>query len=283
MTISFPKKLTMLALLLTSTIYMATVYAQATSGNIIKKISLQSEQNRSYLVVRGLLDPVSLSKMGLKKSDKKVTVILPNTIVDSDSIPNPLLAFDAEEPVESIKIVEKRQETDAGVTYALELEIQGRTALTPYKIEPVTTSTLRFLLKQEPKKKESKKGSLRSSAERMGVSKVVRQYRKPSMLQISILNASGYSRRAYKLSVFLGKIKKKQIEEELGIKLDIVNIANAKSDRYPQSTIYFKDNFLKSALYLAELIPGEQKIVPLKNQKEKIGIDMEIYLGKDYK
>ena len=327
MIISFPNKIATLVLIILNLSFITVTYAQTGSGNIIKEISLQSKNNQTYLVIQGLLSPDTLSKIGLKKSGKKFVISLPNSIVDPESMQNPFLSYRPGELLENIRIVEKPLETDTGVSYGVDLVVQGRIEMTPYKVEPITSSTLRFLLKKEElgsvqsketkkesdvtanstkmkeeptgvQSKETKKGldvagsSTESSAKNqqsvtvsapLEVKEIIQRYRKPSLLQVAILNASGYSRRAYKLSVFLGKIKKRQIEEELGIKLDIVNIADAKSDKYPQSTIYFRDNFLKSALYLAELISGEQKIVPLQNQKEKIGVDIEIFLGKDYK
>ncbi len=51
----------------------------------------------------------------------------------------------------------------------------------------------------------------------------------------------------------------------------------------PRTTVFFRENFLKSALLLAQLMPGEQRVVPMEHQKERVGIDIEIYIGKDYK
>ncbi|NQU65720.1 MAG: hypothetical protein HQ517_15775, partial [SAR324 cluster bacterium] len=115
------------------------------------------------------------------------------------------------------------------------------------------------------------------------VEEVLQKYQRPSIMQLSIINASGWQKRAYKLSVFLGREKKKEIEESLGIKLDIVNISNDKNDQHKQSTIYFRNNFLKPALFLAKLIPGEQKLVPISSTRERLGVDIEIYLGMDFK
>ena len=102
-------------------------------------------------------------------------------------------------------------------------------------------------------------------------------------MQISIFNASGYSKRAYGLSVYLGKLKKEHIEESLGMKMEIVNISNARDKNNKISTIYFRNNYLKPALFLAKLIKGDQRVVPLPDQEERQGVDIEIYLGKDYK
>ncbi len=102
-------------------------------------------------------------------------------------------------------------------------------------------------------------------------------------MQISIFNASGYPKRAYGLSVYLGKLKKEYIEESLGMKMEIVNISNAPTMDHSQSSIYFRNNYLKPALFLTKLIKGDQRVIPLKEDSEKQGVDIEIYLGKDYK
>lgn len=133
------------------------------------------------------------------------------------------------------------------------------------------------------KEEEEKKQKEKEEQAHTAVEQILKHYHKPSIMQVSILNASGKSKRAYKLSVFLGNLEKKNIEESLGIKLDIVNISNAMNVNQMQTTVYFRENFLKSALFLAQLIPGEQKIMPMKNQNERVGVDIEIYIGRDYK
>ncbi len=115
------------------------------------------------------------------------------------------------------------------------------------------------------------------------VRELKKTYKKPALMQVSILNASGIAKRAYKLSVFFGDKQKKLIERTLGIKLDIINISNAMHSDVPRTTVFFRENFLKSALLLAQLMPGEQRIVPMEHQKERVGVDIEIYIGKDYK
>ena len=132
--------------------------------------------------------------------------------------------------------------------------------------------------KQEMMVKEKSMAEAKQTVEQM-----LRKFRRPSIMQLSIINAGGWPKRATKLSVYLGKEKVKYIEESLGVKLDIVNISNAKEFSHNETTIYFRDNFLKSALFLAELIPGEQRLVPIDSSRERLGVDIEIYLGKDFK
>ncbi|MCP4751282.1 MAG: hypothetical protein GY866_10335, partial [Proteobacteria bacterium] len=134
------------------------------------------------------------------------------------------------------------------------------------------------------KAEKSKKDSISKMAQK-SVDDLIQHYEKPSLMQITIVNASGWKKRADKLSVFLDKLQRKYIEESLGIKLDMVNVSDAKSAIHQQSTIFFKNNFLKSALFLAKLIPGEQKLAPMSMsaRKERLGVDIMIFLGKDYK
>ncbi len=110
--------------------------------------------------------------------------------------------------------------------------------------------------------------------------KILRQYHRPTTLQVAIYNANGVPKSAYKLSVYLGKVKKRQIEERLGVHFDIINIVDTPL-RYAQTIIYFRENYLKSALFLASLIPGDQRILPLPNQELSTGVDILIYVGKD--
>lgn len=306
-----------LFVLLTISMFTAAIgYCQTDTlqGNIIKNISLVSENNKNYLVIQGILQPDSLGKTTLQVADKKFMLGIPNAIVDDESIPNTFIPFESDKPLESIQIDQKQEIVDEELFYKVNLIIQARTNMKPYLKRPISNSEMKFeLVGEQPVQPEvaeptvpepeietetSPEMTTEASAEtetdaqanmetntsaRMETQEIIQRFKKPSVMQVSILNASGFSRRAYKLSVYLGKIKKKIVEESLGLKLDIVNIANSRSDKYPQSTIYFRDNFLKSALFLAELIPGEQKVVPLKNQNEKIGVDIEIFLGKDYK
>jgi len=286
-------------------LFIATIASGQTGtlqGNIIKNISLLSENNKNYLVIQGILQPDSLGKTTLQSVGKKFMLGIPNAIVDDESIPNTFIPFEADKPLENIQIDQKQEVAEGELVYKVNLIVQSRVKLKPYLKRPITTSEMKFeLVAEQPLKVEMEQEEVApmEAAEpesspstpeianktnaSLETQEIIQRFKKPSVMQVSILNASGFSRRAYKLSVYLGKIKKKIIEESLGLKLDIVNIANSRSDKYPQSTIYFRENFLKSALFLAELIPGEQKVVPLKNQNEKIGIDIEIFLGKDYK
>jgi len=289
------------------------VKAQVDQGSIIKSISLKPQGEDFVLQIRGLLNTKQLAKIKIrqKPNSNKLTLEFPATLADPTSLPSDFLTFQADEPIENIKLVESLKKVgDSEATFNLDLIIEGKKALKPEIIKPISIGAVNIVLKDyekvmaaiaaqsqgtktrrnQPerftkarlKELESQKQATAKKAQSSN-REFVKQYRKPTLMQISILNGTGYPKRAYQLSVFLGNLQKRRLEESLGMKLDIVNIANAPSERAIDTTIYYRDNYLKPALSLAKLIDGEQRIVPMLGQSERVGVDIEVYLGKDYK
>lgn len=287
---------------------------QASQGNIIERVSTSSQKGASILQIRGKLVPGQLDGITIvKKGATSFIISIPNALIDPEKIPKPSQKFSLRDPLKNINFTEDIKEEGSDVVFMVNLEIESRKEVELELLKPITSSTIRIRLSDLKKMKEDKQAAEAEIAEQkktaetarqiatqkkeqkqvksrrttqkaqQTVTEVLQQYQRPSIMQLSIINASGWAKRAYKLSVFLGREKKKNIEESLGIKLDIVNISNAKNDRHNQSTIYFRDNFLKPALFLARLIPGEQKLVPISSKRERLGVDIEIYLGVDYK
>jgi len=289
------------------------VKAQVNEGSIIKSISLKPQGADYMLQIKGILNAKQLSKIKIrqKPNSNKLTLEFPDTLVDPESLPSSFLNFKAEDPIENIKLVESlKKVSESEVSFNLDLVIEGKKALKPEIIKPISKGSINILLKDYEKvmaaiaaqsqgtkarrnqpERFTKARLKQLEAQKREVAKkaqttnreFVKQYRKPALMQISILNGTGYPKRAYQLSVFLGNLQKRRLEESLGMKLDIVNIANTPRERAIDTTIYYRDNYLKSALSLATLIDGEQRIVPMLGQSERVGVDIEIYLGKDYK
>ncbi|OGH01083.1 MAG: hypothetical protein A2600_11455 [Candidatus Lambdaproteobacteria bacterium RIFOXYD1_FULL_56_27] len=287
--------------------------AQVAKSSIIKSISLTPQGEDYVLQIRGILNPAELEKIRIrqKPNSNKLTLELPSTLVDPEQMPSDFITFGAEEPVENLKMVQNLleiSETDAG--FNLDLVIEGKKALKPEVQKPISETLVRILLrdyekvmaelqnkndgaaksrrrqerftKERLKELETQKQQAAESAQKEA-REIIKQYRKPTLMQISILNGTGYPKRAYQLSVFLGNLQKRTVEEAMGMKLDIVNISNSPSERPIDTTIYYRENYLKTALYLAKLMDGEQRVVPMMDQTERVGVDLEIYLGKDYK
>lgn len=281
--------------------------------NLISNISLISMEGSPILQIEGEFKSLDRSDIIVQESEGEAffTIEIKKAIIDPTKIQSNSLQFDFDDPISSVEI-EERPPISGGMddSFSVILSVMAKK---DYKIEiepPIAGAPLLAVLKEKPEivpepqeaqkpqeaKEEPKMEEAISKqkeieqreqeAQQKGlktVEEVIAQYRKPSIMQVAIYNASGYPKRAYALSVYLGKLKKEYIEESLGMKLEIVNISNAKNMNQKMSSIYFRDNYLKSALFLARLIKGDQRIVPIQAEDEKEGVDLEIFLGRDYK
>jgi hypothetical protein len=294
----------------------AIVANPAIQGNVIKRINVSEQKEMSLLLLSGTFNPRQLANVVIgQRQGNRLTITIPNALVDPESNVSPQIPVGSDSRLKSLQWQEKLQSDSGTAQFSVELVVEGQTELAAEILQPITSSTLRIKLvnptaiqqqeaQLEEQKAEAKRKELEEQARRLAqmeksaqqaeqqkslsiarqsVDEALQQYHRPSIMQLSIINASGWAKRAYELSVYLGKEKRQYIEESLGIKLDIVNISNAKNDMHEQSAIYFRSNFLKSALFLAAMIPGEQRLIPIDNSRERLGVDIEIYLGKDFK
>ncbi|MBF0351700.1 MAG: LytR C-terminal domain-containing protein [SAR324 cluster bacterium] len=109
-------------------------------------------------------------------------------------------------------------------------------------------------------------------------------YQRPSRLQVSILNASHQVNAAQRLAVFMERHQRRMLEDKIGMKLEVTNISSVREKFIlPKTKIYYRPNYLDSALKMSEVIPGEQIIesMPL-DRRGKLGIDVEIYVGENF-
>ncbi len=295
----------LLAVFLVNFCTVASIFAQASNllnQNSISDISISVSNNTPVLSFKGTIKSLKSSDINIVKDEgsRQFSITFANSLWDTTEVGSITKEFGLEDPISSIRITNDMQ----GAAFITVFEVDAKKEYNPVVVSPVASNEVQILLKQKEitvrrvkpetieqemeiavqkqeelvEKKEKAKIKARESVE-----EILKHYRKPSMMQISILNASGYPKRAYNLSVYLGKLKKDFIEESLGMKMEIINISNAPVMDLNQSTIYFRNNFLKSALFLATLIKGDQKIIPIKAQEEMQGVDIEIYLGRDYK
>ena len=308
-----PSMLALLAALLLAT----DVFAQAsvTQGNIVRSITiLPTEAGDHILQIKGMFNPRVLGKIRIrqKANSKKFTLKLPQSLVDPAGLPGKLVSFDEGQPLENVAISEGFS-GDGG--FQLTLEVQSRGVLRTSIIEPITSRLLQVkLVDQNKVLEEANEGenmfssrALKSGSGRTGVmtakrkmeleaqkqkalkeaakiaNEILKHYQKPIVMHVSIINGTGVMRKGVQLNVFLEKMQKGSLESQLGLKMDVVNTANAKKPDVKATTIYYKENYLKAALLLSNKIEGPQRVLPMLDQYERIGVDVEIYLGTDYK
>jgi len=294
------------------------VFAQSTvtKGNIVRSITVApNAQGDHILQIQGLFTAEELASVRVrqKANSTKLTLVLPNTLVDPAGIRSNFITFDEGLPLENITVEEGFNEE--GNSFQTTLSIQSRSVLRTKVVEPITAGAFNIELvdaekaaaaesggpnmfnekalksartrqeefsAQRKKELEEQKQSAMDKA-RKEANEIVKSYQKPVVMHVSIINGTGDTKKGYQLSVFLGTHQQKSIEQELGLKMDMVNISNAKKQDVRETTIFYKENYLKPALMLGQKIAGNQRIVPMLDQHERIGVDVEIYLGTDYR
>ena len=303
--------------LLAALLLACDLFAQTsvTQGNIVRSINIVPTPEGDYVLqIKGMFNPQVLGKIRVrqKANSTKFTLKLPQSLIDPAGVPGKMITFDDGQPLENVKISEGFA-SEGG--FQLTLEVLSRKVMRTSIIEPITSSLLQVkLIDQAKAMAEANEGenmfsarALKSGGGQTGVmtakrqkeleaqkqkalkqaaknaNEILKQYQKPIVMHISIVNGTGVMRKGVQLNVFLEKMQKRNLESTLGLKMDVVNTANAKKPNVKTTTIYYKENFLKAALLLASKIEGPQRVLPMLDQYERIGVDVEIYLGTDYK
>ncbi len=286
---------------------VSTLFSQVAllDQNSLSDVSITTADGKLALVFKGTIKTLGRADVAISRTEgsNQFTIAFLNSLWDAKDMKPVTRRFKATDPVKNITINNSiSKDIGREGMFVLTVDVEGNENLNPELALPISSSEVRILLKgkvtkavtaQTLAREREEAAKLRAAIQKQkrlaqatakeSVEAILQRYRKPSIMQISIFNASGYSKRAYGLSVYLGKLKKEHIEESLGMKMEIVNISNARDKNHKISTIYFRNNYLKPALFLAKLIKGDQRVVPLPDQEERQGVDIEIYLGKDYK
>jgi len=105
---------------------------------------------------------------------------------------------------------------------------------------------------------------------------------RPILLRVAVLDATGGTELAAQAAVMLMDVRRISLERKIGMRLEIVNMSRAPGGARSRSVVYYREGFLRAALALAEILPGEQKLEPMPQERAgRKGIDVEIWLGKD--
>jgi hypothetical protein len=109
-------------------------------------------------------------------------------------------------------------------------------------------------------------------------------YQQPLQLNVSVLNASTKDQNAQRLAILLDRQQRQKLEEQVGMRLEVTNISSVREGMVlPRTKIYFRPNFMKAALALSEVIPGEQLVEQMpSSHKGRMGTDVEVYVGENF-
>ena len=103
----------------------------------------------------------------------------------------------------------------------------------------------------------------------------------PTRVRVAILDATGKPGGANKVAVLLSQVKRRALEDQIGLQVDLVNVSTADTLTPGRSTLYYRPEFLHAALAIAEAIPGEQFVQPMRPAGlKRAGVDVEIVIGE---
>ena len=271
----------------------------ANSGHMLDNIELIPGEKTSYLTLKGYFEPELFQEISVQpdESGRETLVVIPNAFINNLLIPNrEFNQFPVENLIRQIQLEEDiREEAGNQVRFLVNLKISlAQEMEIALEIEKSTPRQLTFSLIPS--------GRLVSpDTDKAEVTDVLAQpppeesvllhpvfamlaYRQPIRLNVSVLNASRHVGGAQRLAILLERQQRRRIEQRVGMRLEVVNISSVQEQMIlPRTKIYYRPNMLKSAITLADIIPGEQTVEPMPlNRGTKPTTDVEIYVGQNF-
>ena len=103
----------------------------------------------------------------------------------------------------------------------------------------------------------------------------------PTRVHVAILSGSGRQDVANTLAVLIGDLRKRALEQRIGLKVEVVNISRLDQPPRGKNIIFYRPPFLRAALLLAETVPGDQSLQPMgKDMLNRTGIDVEVWVAE---
>lgn len=278
-------------------------------GHILDEITLSpEEEDTTLLTLRGVFSLRLLPEIELitQEDSKRWVIVIPKALVNNLSLSDGI-SFP---PLSALRNIEIDEEVE---TAGEDLQFQSSlylTAAQPVSLSWVENQTneqqLTFsILREEPEieviveevvemkqplkplpllsERLNVRGSAISGLDPVLLHPVSAMllFQRPLTFHLSILNASPNQESAQRLAILLDRHFRKFLEDQLDMRMNITNISSVQEQTsFAKTTIYFRPNYLKAALALATVIPGEQIVERMSlEQRGRLGLDIEIYAG----
>jgi hypothetical protein len=273
----------------------------------------------SYLTVRGVFDESLFSAIQVESGDTpgKFQISIPQAFLNNVTLPQREMAFAEEDGIKRVELQEKISRTGGGnVDFLVDMQIFTSAGDVSLELdrEKSDGQQLAFALKPMRKRLGSQDRERASSqisdpdiadmASSAGRGKrqlkpmasqardavmlhpvaALLMYQQPLQLNVSVLNASTKDQNAQRLAILLDRQQRQKLEEQVGMRLKVTNISSVREGMVlPRTKIYFRPNFMKAALTLSEVIPGEQIVEQMpSSHKGRMGTDVEVYVGENF-
>ena len=101
-------------------------------------------------------------------------------------------------------------------------------------------------------------------------------------VRIAVLDISGTLTRANNIALLLTHFRRRELEEKIGMKIELANLSRDSKQPKRGNVVYYRSGFLRAALLVAKVVPGEQTVMPMpKAFAAKTGVDVEIHLDAE--
>lgn len=295
-----------------------TVASAQPVGHMLDSVDLLPAEKMSYLTFKGYFESELFEQILIEAGEtpEQVRIIIPNAFINNVLMEEREYAdFPENSLLSSLALNEEiRQQSDGSINFLVRLDLtMPRPVKVTLDVDRSSGQQLTLVLQdvartaalQQEQEEASQTGIV--VADKVGVISgqtrslanptvsareavllhpvsAMLAYRPPLRLNLAVFNASPRVGTARRLAIMLEHQQRRTIEERLGLKLEILNISSVREDlRLPRTKIYFRPNFLKAALTLAEMIPGEQVVEPMPlSRLSRLGNDVEIYVGENF-
>ena len=284
-------------------------------GHMLDSVDLLPAEKVSYLTFKGYFESELFKQILIEPGEtpEQVRIIIPNAFINNVLMEEREYADFPENSLLSVLSLneEIRQKSDGSIDFQVRLDLTlPRPAQVSLDVDRSSDQQLTLVLQESTQTaaaQEEEESYLSVATEKVGmISGETRSlanpavsareavllhpvsamlaYRPPLRLNLAVFNAAPRVGAARRLAIMLEHQQRRTIEERLGLKLEILNISSVREDlRLSQTKIYFRPNFLKAALTLAEMIPGEQVVEPMPlSRLSRLGNDVEIYVGENF-
>ncbi|MDH5751965.1 MAG: hypothetical protein OEZ59_06065 [Deltaproteobacteria bacterium] len=102
----------------------------------------------------------------------------------------------------------------------------------------------------------------------------------PTRVQIAILSGLNNQELANSLAMMISDLNKKSLEKRIGLKVELVNVSRLKNPPSGSNVIYYRPPFMRAAMLLAEVVPGQQSLRQMVPEMiKKKGVDVEVWVA----
>jgi len=277
------------------------------SGHMLGRFELIEDKKTHLLSFKGFFEPSQFLNIQINSGNNKTqtTIIIPNTFINNLRLKEgEVNSFPERSILRKIILDENVTRKDNGeINSIVKIIISTKDKyLIEFDTENSNSRRLTFSIQNVKKRNDTTYDGIGIKIPQTAESNLVdlknnprktillhpitalMSYRKFDQIKISVLNASRNKGAAQRLAAMLVRQQRKKIEKRMGMNLKIINISSVNQQTILTKTkIYFHPNFLRAALILAEVLPGEQVLEPFPDsRKSKISNDVQIYVGKNF-